>query len=260
MNATAEIFARSASFAFESLEAEREAIAAAKGGDNTATDKLLRAYAPVLRSAVAAYLNESSSATYDADEVRATALLGFVQAVNDFDPETHARLAAIVKKTVVRTLCNEFLTPSSFSVPARTLQRFYGILRAAEGNVFEATALAPKFDMSKETFLAVLSAVRNVDSLDGASADDENHTDAIEGARPLWDGTATDAEDAVLVAAAFNAVDDLEEDVCRLSYGFADYEPVPDAEIGHRLGLSRQKTQRTRSAALGKMRLALGVA
>lgn len=260
MNATTEIFARSAAFAFDSVEAELEAIAAAKNGDNDATDKLLRAYAPVLRSAVGQYLNESAGAAYDADEVRSTALLGFVQAIKDFDAEKHARLSAIVRKTVIRTLSNEFMTTSSFSIPARTLQRFYGILRAAEGNVFEATALAPKFDMSKETFLAVLSAVRNVDSLDGAPADDEGHADAIESARPLWDGTATDAEDAVLVATAFRAVDDLEEDVCRMSYGFTDYEPLPDAEIGHKLGLSRQKTQRTRSSALGKMRSALGVA
>lgn len=260
MNATTEIFARSAAFTFESEDAEREAIAAAKAGDNAATDKLLRAYAPVLRSAVGQYINDSATAAYDGDEVRSTALLGFAQAIHDFDPEIHTRLSAIVRKTVIRTLSNEFMTTSSFSVPARTLQRFYGILRAAEGNVFEATALAPKFDMSKETFLAVLHAVRNVDSLDGAPADDEGHTEAIEHARPLWDGSATDAEDAVLVATAFGAVDDLEADVCRLSYGFTDYEPVPDAEIGHRLGLSRQKTQRTRSGALGKMRVALGVA
>ncbi|UDL14648.1 DNA binding protein [Arthrobacter phage KeAlii] len=258
MSVTAEIFNNSATFSFESVEAELEAIAAAKQGDNTATESLLRAYAPAIRNAVASFRSEGA----DEEELRASALLGFMEAINLFDPEKHNRLSAIVKKTLIHTLGVEYMTPTSFTVPTRTLQRFYGILRKAEGNVYEAAAMAPKFDMSRETFLAVLSAVRNVEALEATQDDSRGeftgHGKEIQ-YRPIWDGSATDAEDAILVAAAFAAVNELEADVCRLSYGFTDYEPVPDAEIGHRLGLSRQKTQRTRSSALGKMREALAV-
>lgn len=261
MTVTTEIFNRSAAFAFASAEAEREAIAAAKAGDNSAMEDLLRAYAPALRNAVSGFRSEGVAASADDEDLRASALLGFVEAVNTFDPEKHEKLAVVVKRVVTRVLREEYLTPAAFTVPDRTLTRFYGILKKAEGNVYEAAALAPQYEMSRETFLAVLSAVRNVDCLDGAPADDESqHADPAASARPIWDGAATDAEDAILVATAFGAVNDLEEDVCRLSYGFTDYEPIPDAEIGHRLGLSRQKTQRTRSSALGKMRQALGVA
>ncbi|CCQ44285.1 RNA polymerase sigma factor, sigma-70 family protein [Pseudarthrobacter siccitolerans] len=259
-NAT-EIFNATAELRFESVEAEREAIAAAKQGDNAAMESLLRAYAFAIKSAVSRFRAEGASATADEEDLRSSALLGFVEAVNTFDPDKHERLAAVVKNVLARTLREEYMTPTAFSVPDRTLTRFYGILRKAEGNVYEAAALAPQFDMSRETFFAVLSAVRNVDTLDGApNSDDELHGDLTASARPLWDGAASDAEDAILIATAFEAVNDLEEEVCRLAYGFTEYEPVPDAEIGHRLGLSRQKTQRTRSSALGKMRQALAVA
>lgn len=69
-----------------------------------------------------------------------------------------------------------------------------------------------------------------------------------------------DVEDRLLVEAAFAAVDDLEEEVCRLAYGFSDYDPIPDSEVGYGLGLSRPKVQRVRASALGKMRDAAGVA
>lgn len=252
-----DIFARNAERRFESVEAEREAIAAAKLGDNEATADLLYAYAPAIRNVVERFTGEGHTSSPDDEELRSTALLGFVEAVAAFDPEKHVRLSAVVRVVLARVMREEYPSRDAFHVPARTLTRFYSILRQAEGNVYAAAALAPQYEMTKETFFAVLSAVRDVDSVDGAPSDDEGATDlGADNARPLWDATAAE-EDAILVAAAFEAVDDLEKTVCELSYGFTDYDPVPDAEIGHRLGLSRQKTQRTRSSALGKMRSAL---
>lgn len=269
-NVLADIFNRNAEARFESVEEERVAIAAAKQGDNEATVSLLYAYASAIRNAVARFTSETPEAKTDPEELRSAALLGFFEAIKSFDADKHERLAGIVRTVLMRTMREEFITPSAFTVPDRTLTRFYEILRHADGNVYEAAALAPKYSMTKETFLAVLSAVRNVNSYEGiTSAEDEFDPYAVGGqsstgprdvdAKPLWDNSAAE-EDAELVKAAFEAVDDLEEEVCRMSYGFTDYEPVPDAEIGHRLGLSRQKTQRTRSSALGKMRAALAVA
>lgn len=256
-----DIFARNAERRFESVEAEREAIAAAKLGDNEATVALLYAYAPAIRNVVERFTGEGHTASPEDDELRSTALLGFSEAIAAFDPEKHVRLSSVVRVVLARVMREEYPSRDAFHVPPRTLTRFYSILRQAEGNVYAAAALAPQYEMTKETFFAVLSAVRDVDSIDGTPTEDEGAASDLgkDNARPLWDASAAE-EDAILVAAAFESVNDLEKTVCELSYGFTDYDPVPDAEIGHRLGLSRQKTQRTRSSALGKMREALAVA
>ncbi|WP_157601800.1 hypothetical protein [Promicromonospora kroppenstedtii] len=69
-----------------------------------------------------------------------------------------------------------------------------------------------------------------------------------------------DVEDKILVDMAFAAMTDEEARICELAYGFTEYEPVPDPEIGHRMGLSKATVQRKRQKALGQSRKALGVA
>ncbi|WGH21117.1 DNA binding protein [Arthrobacter phage Cassia] len=255
----ADIFARNAEHRIESAEEERLLIAAAKLGDSEATVALMYAYAPAIRNVVERFTGEGHTATPDDEELHATALLGFAEAIAAFDPEKHLRLSAVVRVVLARVMRDEYPSRDAFTVPARTLTRFYSILRKAEGNVYEAAALAPQYEMSRETFFSVLSAVRDVDTIDGAPSDDEGHAALVNDARPIWDASAAE-EDALLVAAAFEAVDGVEESVCRLAYGFESYgDPVPDVEIGHRLGMTRPTVQRRRSSALGKMREALAV-
>lgn len=262
----ADIFDRHAERSFDSIEAEREAIAKAQLGDTQATIDLIYAYAPALRRASGQYRVAGGAGTTYVEDVRMAAVEGLIEAIYAFDLEgPHRRLAATIIGEVNDSVGTSVLGPIGFSVPSRTLTRFYGILRAAEGDVTEAVRLAPAYQMKSETFLAVLDAVRNVGTLDethgsadSASGDDDGY--GRSDASPLWDGQQADAEDRILVEAAFRAVDDLEGDVVRLAYGFSDFDPVPDSEVAHRMGLSRQKAQRTRTSAIVKMRSALGVA
>lgn len=252
--------------ASKDLTAEQEValIAAAKDGDEGATLDLLYAYGPALRSAVGHYRNAGGSTSttdhHAIEDLRASAVAGILEAVQAFDPERHNRLAAVVKGHLRDAVSSAIVSPIAFSVPDRTRKRFFGILREAGGDVVKAAELAPKREMTVSTFMDVLAAVRAADlQLPTGGEDDTAAQSAWEAARPLWSGDNTDAEDAVLVETAFEAVDALETDVCRLAYGFADYDPQPDAVVGERLGLSRAKTQRVRSGALAKMRSALGV-
>ncbi|WP_050053685.1 sigma factor [Pseudarthrobacter siccitolerans] len=247
-----------------SLEEERELLAAAQAGNEDAKISLFYAYAAALRNGVKWYTRAQSSVPQaaDLDDVRQAVVMGLLEAIQAFDPEKHDRLAAIAAKYITNAVSVQSQDASGFSIPERTMKRFFGILRKADGNVFEAARIAPEHEMTAETFLSVLSAVRNVEGLEALTDGGEDSTGApreIE-ARSIFGDPAADAEDAVLVELAFSAVDDLEGAVCRLSYGFADYEPLPDVEVAHRLGLSRPKTQRVRAGALGKMRQALGVA
>jgi RNA polymerase sigma factor (sigma-70 family) len=260
----ADVFERRAERRLE-VEQERELLAAAQLGDEDAKLAIIYAYATSLRNGVASYTRAMSAAgeSGDLEDVRQSAVMGLLEAINAFDPSKHVRLAAIVSKYVANAVSAHSQDASGFSIPERTMKRFFGILRKADGNVFEAAKLAPAHEMTTETFLSILSAVRNVDGLEALT---EGGDDSLGGygreiqVHALNGDAAADAEDAVLVEVAFSAVDDLERKVCRLSYGFDDYDPVPDVEVAHRLGLSRPKAQRVRAGALGKMRQALGVA
>lgn len=242
---------------------ETQLIAQAKLGDEAATSRLLIAYAPAIRSGVSWYVRSLANAPRreDLDDVRSQAVLGVLEAIQAHDATVADRLAGIVASYVRNALSTLAGSTAQLSIPERTLKRFAGILREAEGNVERALELAPTHEMKRETFLAVLAAVRDVDSIDvdptttpGEGGWSSSHELAVAA------DAVVDVEDRILVEAALRAVDDTERNVVALAYGFADYDAVPDAEIGERMGYSRAKVQRTRTTALGKMRHALGVA
>lgn len=261
-----DVFDRGAEAPIADSAEERMTIASAQLGDDAATLALVLAYAPTLRKAVKPFTAATGAMAQDADveDVRMQAALGLVEAIQAFDAERHTRLAAIAKEYVADRVSQAAGVTAQFNVPSRTLTRFFAIMRAASGNVYEAAALAPEYKMKRETFFAVLSAVREVDSYDAPAGGESDDPLLVSmDATAVYGRVKSDSdlvEDVILVEAAFGAVDDLEEDVVRLAYGFSDYDPVPDAEIAERIGLSRQKAQRTRTGALGKMRDALGVA
>lgn len=267
--ALTDIFSRNAERRFESAEAERDAILAAKKGDETATLDLMYAYAPALRNGVKWYTRAIPAVDRadNLEEIHSVAVFGLLEAIAAFDPEAgYDRLAATIGEYVANTVAEHAQAVCGLTVPSRTLTRFFAILRKADGNVYEAAALAPKHHMTRETFLAVLSAVRST-SLDATHTVDDNNGD-------YWNGESSATAESILpvldayeavttrleVEAAFAAVDDVEEKVCRLAYGFETYgDPVPDGEIAHKLSMTRPTVQRRRASALGKMREALTV-
>ena len=267
----ADVFERGADERLD-LGTERELLAAAQTGDSDAQLRLIRAYGAALRNGVAFYTRALPGVpqTVDLEDVRSQAVMGLLEAIQAFDPEVHERLAAIAASYIRNSVAAAAGPVAAFTVPERTLKRFFGILRAADGDVRAAADLAPEYEMKRETVLAVLAAVRNVDSYDllaGAVAVGSGgggwtvglHTEEPN-VQPLNYTPVVDVDDAILVEAAFGAVDDLERDVIRQGYGFTEYEPLPDAEIAARMGYSRPKIQRVRSAGVQKMRSALGVA
>lgn len=244
------------------LDAERAAILAAQGGDEEATIRLVYAYAFALRMGVGQYRHAGGAGSAEVDDLRQSALLGLLEAIHAFDPETHHRLAATVGGYIADAIAGSGAAPIALAVPERTLKRFYGILREADGDTAKAAELAPSRNMTAETFRAVLEAVRNVTSYDAETETTDSGDGMVResgGVEPSVD-TMVGVEDAILVEAALAAVEGVEEDVIGLRYGFTEYNPLSDAEIGERLELSRQKVQRTATSALGKMRTALGVA
>lgn len=265
-----DVFDRSAERRIPSAADERAAISLAQDGDEAATLDLVYAYAPTLRAAAARH-----ERTLGREEARQATVLGLLEAVHAFDLSSdYERLAAIVWEYVADAVQTAAGTMVAISVPSRTLKRFFGILRRADGDLEAAALAAPKHELSTESFWAIVDALRvdplDVKALGGTKAGIEGRH-AVDGpsfvgaeshARPLWqhaDRGTSDAEDRILAEVALRAVDGFSRDVCRLAYGFSEADPIPDAEIAHRLGYSRPKVQRTRTTALVKMRDALGL-
>ncbi len=276
-----DVFDRSAEARLD-VEAEALAIEAAKRGEEDGTIALLYAYAPALRNAASTYRDALSK-----EDLRAYAVEGLLTAVQEHDPEKGSRLAGTVARVLHRILSEAAMREAAFAIPERTLQRFYSALRAADGDVQRAAEeTAPAIGLARGTFLHVLALLRETDSLEARAEgtfDDQGRGAGRPastygegwGESSLWE-RVTDAEDRVLVALAFDAVDDLEADVVRVKYGFegeSDDRTLSDDATVHALSvrdlgaeavaegqtvISRQKVQRTHASALGKMREALG--
>lgn len=270
--AMSEIFDQGAEIRL-SVEEEATAIVGAKVGHGPAVIALLFAYSAALRNAVRRYRD-----ALPVEDARSLAVAGLLEAVHAYDPARCERLAGLVADTVGRSLAEGAAAESSsWSIPERTLQRWYSIMRTADGDVAAALELAQDKGMSREVFLDILAVLRQTGSLDvefHGSAEGEHGRDLD--ARSLWgDANAfAAAEDRVMTEIALGAVEGLEEVVTRLAYGFATGEPLSDSAIvsamadeilGEEAALagqtvvSRATVQRTRASALRHMRDALGI-
>lgn len=247
----------------EPVSADEEAalVHAAQGGDQDAQMRLIALFAPALRSAI----KRRNHDVLSDEDAESEAVAAFLTLVVSHDPAS-GPLAGRVAPTLAKAMSSASAANNSFSIPLRTVQRFMSIVRKADGDLAEAERIAPDFHMERETFRAVAACFR-FDSLDGEDGTiaRESATYAI-GNDSVADEFAV-VEDELLVAAAFDAVDECETSVVRFAYGFDEVvvdgdviEPnVSDALVAAAMGLSRPKVQRTRTSALAKMRAALGV-
>lgn len=239
------------------LEQRRATTLAAQQGDTTAYEDLVLDLIGNLRALAQPFYDRLGR-----DEALAAALLGFAEAVAAYRPEQDpdgVGVVPLLRPYVAAALGETEATRVAVTVPERSLKRWHGIVRRAEGDLERAALLAPHYAMSAETFRAISEARRAWHSIEEDETRETSH--GTDHALPLWgnEDNFAAAEDRILVEAAFEAVDTLEEDVVRDAYGFSDYRPLSDGVIASRRGMTRPTVQRTRSRALGKMREALAV-
>jgi len=245
------------------LEEELELIARAQDGDEAAHNALLRQYIPALRGAVSAQYKRLRD-THDLDEVRSLVFLAFVEGVKTVD--AGKRLAGNFAGRVKHAVHNDALPPSAVSVPPRTYSRFVQIIEAAGGDPRKAEELAPGMGMTVEVLRSIRDARGmwgSLDELTGASDEAgritvggqsaEGSLDVIARSAYHYEAGYASTEARHTVELAFAAIDEQARAIVRLAYGFADYEALPDAEVGHRLGFTRSKVQRVRMVSLEVM-------
>jgi DNA-directed RNA polymerase specialized sigma24 family protein len=229
-----------------SHEERRTLTLAAKEGDAAAYETVLSDLAPNLLALARSF----SDAIGDFEEAESVAIHGFAEALEAYRPQDDpdgVGVLAILSGNVRERLSEAAGSTHAVTVPARTLRRYFAILKRADGDVSAAAALAPALDLSEEAFWSIHGAVS--------------------GGGPLTEDTDTEedpaqrAENAALARQALHALaptPDLHAIATR-AYGFHDYRAQTDAEIGGELGMTRPTVQRRRQAALGIMREAVGV-
>ncbi|WGH21399.1 DNA binding protein [Arthrobacter phage Emotion] len=259
-----------------SLADEHAAITAAQAGDPEATVLLMYVYGPALANA--ARMATRSRGRVNArvagygtvverdvlDELRATLVVGFLEAVHKFDVSRGLRLAATVKLALQDALSESDWDGNApaFTVSARTLRRFYGLMAEAGQDLEVAVTLAAKHHMRPETVRDVYRTLRQTSSYDGLThADDEEVDDVLTYATPLSAGDAldemADADVRMMAETALASLGERETAVVRLAYGF-DGDPMPITKVATALGLGRKVVRNAHESALAKMRAALG--
>lgn len=246
--------------------AEADLIEQAQLGDHEALLDLMRQYGPVLRRLRGAY-----SEVLGLEDAEQELMLAFTELVRDHDLNKSPRIAGRISEVLGRKLSEAAAVGASgFTIPARTMSRYLGILKTAEQDVKLARSLAPNYGMTTETFDAVMRANRT-DS--GVTDEDDGSQSAFNaGSNVTGMFTGNDAEEsAELALFALGAVTDVELAVVRRAYGFdptvidgatltpEGAAPLADGLIAASLGLSRPKVQRLRTAALDTMREAVGL-
>lgn len=261
-----------------------ELLAAARQTDDAGTatpaaqdavERLLAAYAPLLRGAVA-----RTNARLDRDEAEAVAAEAFLVAARshldsawrDFTGHVHAAVGSALRDAV-----SDVMTPFS-GIDSRERRRFCDHLyRVCGGDVRAAyRRVGEVHHMSPERFADLAAALLGVTSLDGPTAY-ADRWESDRGPQTIAEGSAS-TEDAVadrdLVDWLLDKLEDRQRLTVELYYGFttgnlasrreaAGFRPDEDLDdegVGAIIGRSRSAVIRARHKALDTMRAALGVA
>lgn len=259
-----------------SAEEEGALVLAAQAGDQDAALALVAQYGPAIRNALARIPGEALDPE-DAAQEAAVAFLGLVQA---HDPAT-GRLAGRVAVYLTEALQGAASATSGWAVPARTVKRFLAIRKAADGDLVKGAAIAPEHEMASARFL-LLASVLSTGTLDdvnegGIRHEGRNRADTATGLYGDASSAFAHVEDTILVDGLLSLLDERETAIIRYAYGFDAIPGIDldeaksgaarsreegiavanDAAVARHLGLTRPTVQRTRAAALAKMREAL---
>ena len=258
----------------EPITAAQEAalVLQAQDGNEGAVIYLMRLYAPALRNAV-----RRVHGGMDQADVEQEVALAFLALVKAHDPST-GRLAGRVAAYLADGVAEAASRENFMLVPARSVKRFFRILKEADGDLALGARLAAEGgrEMDPATFLDI-ARVLSADSIEGLT--DRADADGSTGAHsarsltaPAVDGYLA-VEDLIVVDALLALLDERETPIIRFSYGF-DSLPLSaeeakegaartreegaavanDSVVARHLGMTRGTVQRVRSQALATMR------
>lgn len=217
---------------------EANLIHQAQSGNKDATWDLVTQYAGLLQTTAYSVRSRLPNMTIDQQEDLESALvLATLEAIQAFDMHVFMRLSQVLPGKL-RDVA--FETTTALAVPRGTLNLWFKIWRAAEGNTDVAVDLAPSRGMSTDTFRAIAHSLE--------------YTDSAWATLPYDAGKPTaDAETHRLAHLALAALMPAEREVVEYFYGFRG-DVKTDQEVANLRGTTKTSAVQTRQRALTRMR------
>ncbi|WP_421119356.1 sigma-70 family RNA polymerase sigma factor [Aquihabitans daechungensis] len=193
----------------------------------------------------------------DVDDLRQTALLAMVRAVDRFDPAKGASFATFAGRTMEGELKRSLRDRSWTVRPPRAAQERYLELRRREEELTHRLGRAPTIAELAETMDASLDEVLEAVEAAGARSgvpltrpDDDGDEVVVESILGRDDGGFDEVEESLLVTGLLDQLDERSRTVLELRY----FERLGQEEIAHRLGVSQSYLSRLLRKILADLR------
>lgn len=193
-----------------------------------------------------------------ADDLRQTALMAMIKAVDRFDPAYGASFRTFASRTIEGEL-KRYLRDRTWAVkPPRRAQEFYLRLRRVSeelghhlGRAPTVSELAKELDVTEEQVIEGFESghARVADQID-APARNDGSSFGLDHVLGGVDPTLADIETQIILRAAIESLDDREQLVIRLRY----FEDRSQPEIAETIGVSQSYVSRILRETLVQLR------
>ncbi|OJI06174.1 hypothetical protein BK004_04895 [bacterium CG10_46_32] len=244
------------------LSREREVALALciKAGDDGARNELVQANLRFVIDVAKKYQNRGLSL---ADLISA-GNMGLITAAERFDGTRGCKFITCavwwVRQAILQAIAEQSrvvrLPIHRIELRKKVTRASHALSHSMEGKVF-IEAIACKLGVSENNVLNALVESQSICSLDEAF--DGNDYLTLAGIVP--DESCAPPDEAILqqqerdkIAAALNCLDEREQRIIQLCFGFGGHEPMTLVEIGSLMNLTRERVRQLKERALGKLR------
>jgi RNA polymerase primary sigma factor len=190
--------------------------------------------------------------------------IGLMRAIRNFEYERGLKFSTYatwwIRQAISRALADQSRTirlPAYISDQMARLRRVQLDLQQRLGRLPSNEEVSEAMGLSLDKVEAMLASLRQPSSLD-APVGDEGETELGD---LLEDANAPNPEDALIdtmdyeeIRARLAILPPREVEVIRLRFGLGDEEPMTLAEVGQRLGITRERARQLEVQALARLR------